>query len=224
MKSEIINHQVDIFVYPPSEFRISETIYNLMSLIQILSSEYSIKTPFKISNCNEVYPDLGMYLKEFLDSCKQVKGFIDINWLTFIRFVIKDPDTINNIRVTFPDEFDSFLGSLLNKAINKRMVLHPIPKALFIQTDLPLETNQGPWGACFEKYPDAIAVETTGKKESLFHEFLHIFGVGEGYDDETKKTLYGCESCWMQYVATKGNGFCKRHQKELIDLLNRPGT
>ena len=65
-----------------------------------------------------------------------------------------------------------------------------------------------------------VALETIGYKESIFHEFLHQFGVSEGYDF-SKATSKGCENCWMQYNTTNGNGLCEKHQMELKRFIQK---
>lgn len=84
---------------------------------------------------------------------------------------------------------------------------------------MTLAAGEGPWGVCSGSYPDAIAVETTGFPNVIYHEALHMFDLKDGYDPVTKATLDGCEACWMQWEPTRGTGLCARHEEELRSCL-----
>ena len=92
---------------------------------------------------------------------------------------------------------------------------------IFFIKGCKLILEQGQWGVCIGTYPSGIAIETTGYKESIYHEFLHLFQVGDGYNVITKKTYYGCKNCWMQWDATKGQGLCKKHRLELSQFIDK---
>lgn len=41
----------------------------------------------------------------------------------------------------------------------------------------------------FDVYPKGISIDTTGKEGSINHEFLHLFGVLDGYEVHWKMYL-----------------------------------
>ena len=80
--------------------------------------------------------------------------------------------------------------------------------------------GQGPYGTNVGVYPTGISVDTTGYREVIIHEFLHLFGISEGYDERSKKNT--CEpDCLMQWNATNGNRLCKKHLNEIKKFIKK---
>jgi hypothetical protein len=78
----------------------------------------------------------------------------------------------------------------------------------------------GPWGCETSMGGWGTAVERRGLRESVFHAFLHLLGVDDGYDPASKKTRPDCtEDCWMQYVPTRGDRLCNKHLQQLTDYV-----
>lgn len=71
-----------------------------------------------------------------------------------------------------------------------------------------------------EAIGENLAIVKNNYLQNAYHEFLHLFGVSEGYDESTTGPLSGCESCWMNYGA-KGTGLCDAHLGELQTYLKK---
>ena len=143
-------------------------------------------------------------------------------WLSCLNWIIKEPNknTLSCIKkILVGSDFEFLRPFLLESQNNSESWRPTIGAQFFALQGLSLKPGQGPWGSSYGEYPFTVAVETTGYRESIFHEFLHQFGVSEGYDVDTKITLKGCENCWMQWEAVKGRELCKRHRNELTIFL-----
>jgi len=160
---------------------------------------------------------------KFLDCCKRTYNHIDINWLSYLNWIINAPNKNTLLTIESLAESDfKFLKPFLLEAQNESESWRSaIGTQFFSLQDMSLKPCQGPWGASQGKYPFTVAVETKGYEESIFHEFLHQFGVSEGYHPDMKTTLKGCENCWMQWEAVRGRELCKRHRNELTEFLDK---
>lgn len=171
------------------------------------------------------FGEYSQLLNDFLCDCKEKRDYIDILWLSAIQKVIPNPEQFGDPSYTLTIGKDhDLLKSHLGKTFGKLSNWKDACKGQFLSLrGLPLKKSQGPWGTITGRYPESTTVETTGHPGSIWHESLHIFGVSDGYDEETKETLPGCEDCWMQYKSTKGRGLCEKHFNELKRFFSEGG-
>jgi hypothetical protein len=212
---------VTVFAYPAASSRLEDTLVELRTVVGVLRHRYEVSATIEVENGKLANPRLSSFLERFLSTCAEVRRYIDPLWLSYLSSVIKCPSEEILFGIESSAGADaSFLRPFLLEAIDSCEILRPAPPALFLSTDgLGLRPGQPPWGGCVLEYPFSVAVETTGRRESICHEFLHQFGVSEGYDELTLLPLPGCESCWMQYDSTLGSGLCSRHLTELRTFL-----
>lgn len=217
----MVNMKINVFSYPENSKRRCSAIKALETLIDILNSKYRIEFYIEVRDGHIAFPQFSRFLVKFLDSCKATYNYIDIEWLSNLNWIINAPnkDTLSIIEKWTGSNFKFLIPFLLEAQDNSENWRSAIGAQFFALNGLNLKPGQGPWGTAHDKYPFSVAIETTGYKESIFHEFLHQFGVSEGYNPVTKATLKGCENCWMQWEATRGNELCERHRAELSNFI-----
>lgn len=213
------------FSFPDDNKLRKLTIRAIKNLLKFLKCRYKLCIPINIEDGHVCYPEFSSFLVRFFDSCKKTYGFVDITWISYLNLIIKQPncDTLKLIKYCIEKADFNFLEHFLYEALNQSGKYQNVIEAQFFSIrNLALKQGQGPWGVCQKTYPSiAVALETTGYEESIYHEFLHMLGVSEGYDELTKNTLKGCENCWMQWNATKGNSLCQRHVDELKQFIKK---
>lgn len=212
---------INIFSYPEYSKRREITIKYIKELIRVLKSKYGIHLCAEVVDGHRKYHSFSQFLIEFFESCKHHGKQIDIYWLGYLIWIIQKPseDLLSYIKSSINSQ-DGFIKSLLVRTLKNSSKWNSVLGSQFIVLeDLKLRENQGAWGANIGEYPLGISIEITGYKESIFHEFLHLLGVKDGYNKITKSTNKDCENCWMQYDATKGKGLCEKHQEELKKFL-----
>ncbi len=184
-----------------------------------MPSEFRIPASFRVSNGEDEHPGLAAVVNSVVQLCIEAEGHFDLNWLHGVLLIARDPAAPSeSLSVLSPDAGRS-LEALAVQAKNNPE-LRPLPGAILLALEgVRLRDNLPPWGGCVSEYPGAVAYEVTGHRESVFHECLHIFGVSEGYDTDSRTTRPGCESCWMQWQATHGSGLCDAHRTELRDFM-----
>jgi len=213
--------KVSIFSYPENRKRRRLTIKVLETLIDIINSKYGIEFCIEVKDGHNAFPEFSCFLMKFFESCKRTYTYLDVKWLSYLNWIINIPDndTLSSIKRLVGQDSE-FLRPFLLEAKEYAEDWRPaIGAQFFALQDLQLKPGQGPWGTSQGEYPFSIAAETTGYKESIFHEFLHQFGVSEGYDRATKAPLKDCENCWMQWEATRGNELCIKHRGELASFI-----
>lgn len=222
MRSETSQIKISVFSYPEAISRLESAISNLRNLINTIQSDYRIDISIDVNNGHQSHPNFSSFLMKFIDSSKESYGWIDIQWLSYLNWIINHPskEIFSTIKSLAGSDYRYLEPFLIEAQTNAKDLRSAIGAQMILLKGLPLKPGQGPWGAAHDKYPLSVAIETTGYKESIFHEFFHQFGVSEGYDSEMKFTLKGCEKCWMQWEAIKGNGLCKRHQEELASFFH----
>lgn len=211
-----------VFSYPENSKRHTSTIKHLNSLIEIVNSEYKINFPVRLINGHLKHHSLSQFFIRFFDFCKKTWNDVDIRWLTYINGIIENPvpDVLLAIRSMLGSNFRLLKPFLLEAQKNSENYRPAVGLQFFSLEGITLK--EGPWGACCgDHYPLRVAAETTGYRESIFHEFLHLFSVTEGYNKNSKNTLRGCKNCWMQWAAVNGRDLCKRHRGELIIFLQK---
>lgn len=192
------------------------TIEILKSLIQHINIEYKINFDCQIKSGQYSHHSYNLLIQDLFNIAKKDYRHIDANWLYALNWFLKNPKGVVdyykelNIDILFP-----FFKTILNQKIK----IHPILTSCFYSIkNLPLIQSQGPWGTNLDTYPKGISIETTGYKELLIHEFLHLFGVSDGYNNSFNTI---CDhKCWMQYQATSGEFLCLKHRNELIRFLS----
>jgi len=217
----VIRLQIDVLEYPENEGVLRRTIECVKQLAAHLSLEERLGHHLDTVGIASARPTWPGYLRETIAFCVQAKGRLDSLWLATIIHVVKYPtaDSLQVARMNVGTEGE-FLAQRFADAAERSASMGEPPKALFVALrDASLSVGPSMWGECRGRYPLTVALETTGQRESVFHECLHQFGVSEGYDLSTKKPLPGCESCWMQYEGTRGNNLCVRHTSELDSFL-----
>lgn len=226
MKNSSPQLKTNVFSYPEHSKKRFFTIKALQKLINILNSKYEINLFIEVEDGHIAYPLFSRFLMKFLHSCKRTYDYLDIKWLSYINWIINAPkrDTLSPIEYLVEQDLKFLKPYLLEAQKNSKNWIKAIGLQFFSLQNLRLKPGQGPWGVSHGEYPFSVAVDTTGYKESIFHEFLHQFGVSEGYDINTKAPLKGCEKCWMQWEAVKGRGLCKKHRNELIGCLKNIKT
>lgn len=210
-----------VFSYPEHSKRHTSTIKHINSLIEIVNSEYKINFPARHINGHLKYHSLSQFFIRFFDFCKKTWNCVDIRWLTYINWIIENPteDVLLTIKSMIGSDFQSLEPFLLEAQKNSESSRQAVGPQFFSLEGISLK--EGPWGACCGNYPLSVAAETTGQRESIFHEFLHLFTVTEGYHKKLKTPLRGCENCWMQWAAVNGRELCGRHRHELIMFLQK---
>jgi hypothetical protein len=216
---------VNVFSYPDNSTRRSEALKYMEELIQIFKTEYAISLDVDIIDGNKIYPSLVQFLTNHFDYYKENNKAINLRGLELFNYIFNKKDIVISELTKKVYEIDDFLELSLIEAKKISAGCDFQKGTLFIILDdstLRLKDHNHLWGINIGKYPDSISLERTGYKESVFHEFLHQFDVGEGYDPNTYATT--CDnSCWMQFDSTMGNSLCDEHQKKLkkfIDNIN----
>ncbi|MBU1680846.1 MAG: hypothetical protein KKD86_18650 [Bacteroidetes bacterium] len=207
---------LSVLRYPHDDNHLNSVIEVLNAFIMDRSrgSKINIKIkPLPTVELDSIIHDL---LQKFLSFSEKHFNCLDIDQLFDLLDIIKNPTdkTLNVIKTTYKSN-----GQLLDFFHTARETASSLKVSqvfLFISLpNLELKSSQGPWGASKGIYPFSVAIDTTGYKEVIFHEFLHQLSVSEGYN-EINYTNTCVSSCWMQYNATLGNSLCEKHSKELI--------
>ncbi|MFA4918974.1 MAG: hypothetical protein WC581_06970 [Thermodesulfovibrionales bacterium] len=212
--------EVLVLAYPPNDDVLRSTIQQICDFANILNTTYKMNIELSINDADEKNAEYTKFVTKFLSTCLNYRSEFDIACLSALNSVIDDPtsDVVNSAEECI-DDLGMRVRPLFQKVLaSKRRFVRP--NSLFVALrGFPLIQSDY-WGVTTESfYPKAISAEIKGYEESVYHEFLHQIGASEGYNVTTKKTLPGCERCWMQFNATKGTGLCERHIKEVKDFL-----
>ncbi len=172
------------------------------------------------------YPENSKRCEKTIGHIRELVKILNEEYNIDLNVEVKDSHKVNTSFSKFTiDFFDSrkknkkyiHTPNLYRKCIERKQITDAI---FFAVEDIDIKDR--PFGQNLGKYPLCVAVETTGKKESIYHEFLHQLGVSEGYDKETKRIKKYCSTnCWMQLNATNGKELCKYHQEELKRFLQK---
>lgn len=195
--------------------------YNTSDNKKVLSEIIALYTlPVVILEGNKKYPEIEEFLKKVLD----LSNYIDSSLIGNIREKITGVRVKKTIKDFFkgahiqeklddlviPKEIDCLIKT---KRENWRKVFN---NPIFIINTKKYFKN-GHWGVTLGRYSYSLVIATKNNKELLYHEFFHILDLSEGYNDNNKTPLLGCENCWMQYDPTEGGELelCEKHKKEL---------
>ncbi len=174
--------QVHAMSYPPDPLRLAGTIETLRGFTDVLRDKYGMDAQsFDILDLESTSPALAGFLTHVIKSCVRDRGCLASGWLCEVLRVLQDP-TADMVRVaTCSVGFEyQFVWPHIERAASQAGLLQPVPGGLFVavQGVRPAEGG-GPWGECIGEYPLSVVIERTGMPESMFHEFLHQFGVSK---------------------------------------------
>ncbi|MFH1011178.1 MAG: hypothetical protein V1784_08090 [bacterium] len=233
MAKIIAKDTVKVFSFPESEERIKIAMESITGLTKKLRSrKYEIDLSISFEKLHEQYPDFSEFLRRFYKKCKKHHIFLDHNGqsaplriLSLFDRVIRAPGAdVKGLLSAYVLGKAHFMQSFVEEARSHSEEWRP---AIGLQVHM-LEDHRflGPEDAhgtaCLFQACEACRTALVAEEypKIIYHEFLHLFGVGEGYDEEYKPKS-GCEKCWMQYEARDGNDLCKTHLKELRDFFER---
>lgn len=210
---------VNVFSYPKGNQRHIKALEYIKELVALLESRYQIYLPMEVTDGKKNHPEFYEFIIGFLTWCNEAQKGIDVYWLYCISCCIDNVNSdITPLMKEMPPNSKQFLLDAQKKSQSWKAAI----KGLFFNIEgLTLNNNEGKWGASMKTFKDTtcISIEISGLKESIFHEFLHLVGVSEGYHLVTLDPLPGCENCWMQWDSTKGEGLCEKHREEIKDFI-----
>jgi hypothetical protein len=235
MAKIVAKDTVKVFSFPESKERIEIAMESITGLTKKLRSrKYEIDLSISFENVHEQYPTFSEFLRRFYETCKEHHIFLDRNGqsaplriLSLFDWVIRVPGAdVRDVLSIDASGKEHFIQPLVEEARSHSEEWRPaIGLQVHMLQDDSLLGDPGPHGcAWIVTTPKEFRTALVRRKysEIIYHEFLHLFGVSEGYGEPTKKgTLPGCEKCWMQYEASDGTGLCQKHQDELRDFLER---
>jgi|ERR1035437_5936377 hypothetical protein len=209
---------LSVLCYPHDDKQLDTVIVLLHWLISYCFKEFNVSINITALPTSELNPTIHNLLQQFLSFSEMHLHYVDIDQVKDLLEIIKCP-TDQMLNVVKPSHTDKALLRFYHTAKETASSLNVEQVFQFISLqNLKLIRDQGPYGASKYTYPFSVAIDTTGYKEVIFHEFLHQLSVSEGYDETTHITT--CAStCWMQYNATRGDSLCEKHSKELTDFI-----
>ncbi|NCQ17187.1 MAG: hypothetical protein COZ80_03385 [Ignavibacteria bacterium CG_4_8_14_3_um_filter_37_9] len=212
---------LSVLRYPHDDEQLKNVIDVLNNFIAFCSKEFKVNIKIKAVSTVELNPTICNLLQKFLSFSEKHFRCADIQEVNELLEIMKNPPAerlyiikqLSKSNETFWEFFHT------TEEIATSLEIKEVFQFISLK-NLKLKNKQGPWGIAVGVYPHSIAIDTTGFKESIFHEFLHQLGVLDGYDYITHTTTC-VSSCWMQYTATFGNSLCEEHSKELINFIKR---
>jgi len=209
---------LSVLCYPHNDNKLDTVINVLNGFIKDYSKKLNIDINIKAFPTAEFNPVVHNLLQQFLSFSEQQFNYVDIEQIIDLFEIIKHPSG-KTLKMVLPSHSNVALLELFRTTKKIALSLSIEEVFQFISLGgLKLKPGQGPWGTCKYEYPFTVAVDTTGYKEVILHEFLHQLGVKDGYDETNHLTTCVC-TCWMQYNATMGNSLCEKHLTELIDFI-----
>ncbi len=217
---------VYVISYPDNQVRLRETIQAVEDLKKALRSQHELDLEsFDFIDLRAIEPQVAQFLDQVVGASLHQKNCLSSRALFLVLWALKEPEFIAAAKASFGCEAQEFWHYIETPSPTE---LVPWPLFVALDNKLHLCANQGAtnsWGECYyDEYPTTVAIERTGQRESIFHEFLHQLGVSEGYDPLSSSKPPCDPACWMQYVSTKGKGLCGRHRAELEQFLVRLGS
>jgi hypothetical protein len=231
MAKIIARDTVKLFSFPESPERIEVARKSITGLTEELGSRYEIDLSISFENLHKRYPTFSAFLGRFYEKCKKHKiilnpegSFCPLHILEILYRLIREPLSYEPAKnrdylSIFARGKEELLQPLIDEA---RIYSAEWRTATGLQLHMLDETFVLPEGAHGVASEDArIALLIKKYPEIIYHEFFHLFGVRDGYNEVTKATVPGCEKCWMQWEPCYGNGLCETHLKELRGFLER---
>lgn len=183
------------------------------------------KVNIGIFNFSEESFPIREYLVEFNSYCKSFGielpelQIAESNKFPLLSAMFESDEYLNHVKVNW----GAIVGKLQYLSYTSKLNFTDIPSLMIflLPNDWPISGNFDLHGGSLLNYKCDFAILGFNKnyKELFFHELFHFFGVSEGYNEETQKTIEGCEFCWMQFDPKKGNSICGMHRTELIDFI-----
>ena len=213
-------YRVAVFSGPDDGAR-DRTIANLRSFVRNLNRHFGIKATIDVYDGHIDHEAFASSIVEVLRRMVEVRGAVNpeaVRWFFYLAWNRQDRDYLQNVSKRSDSEW-SLIGDICEELVSSEVDLAALEAVFLSLRGSTFAPGNAPWGLCYDEYPRGLAMEITGHTQSQYHEFLHLFGVSEGYDEHSCDTLPGCESCWMQYQSTNGSELCARHVAELRDFL-----
>src|SRR6185312_13534582 len=112
-----MSYAVTVFSYPFGSKRLEETIRSTNDLVCSLQSRYDVTLGADIRNGVELMLPLTELVEEFLCSCSRAHGWLDIEWLFCLNWVISQPtdQTISTAIGSMKSDCRDFLRPFLAK-------------------------------------------------------------------------------------------------------------
>lgn len=214
---------VAFYEYPPSCGRAQLAIESVDRLVAHLDKECGVRPNLNLVDGSTSFTEYTSLLHRFLAECESRGRALDILWLHSLLLVARDPEPHQlywaqgflEMKKSTYEPVEPWLKGLLKKPLDERSP----PTHQFISLpDGPQrrEGQGGPWGAEWPPYDGrATAVERTGYENAVYHAFLHLLRVNDGYDQVYQTRAECDEKCWMQYNPNHGTGLCLTHLQEL---------
>lgn len=231
MSSVDPKHTVKVFTYPESREQASIAIESINELSNLLSWKCGIDLSITVENGHDRYSTFSEFLKRLHDTCIEYDISPIATVLMHIDCIIREPSAYGGTPLTYwPPPLGGknaeFLQPFVEESRNRSKQWQPASgiQVHILQCTQLLSEQDGRHGeAEVAKDPkqSRIAILRKTYPEIIYHEFLHLFGVQDGYDRSKPKKppLPGCESCWMQWEAINGKGLCQKHQDALREFL-----
>ena len=207
----------------PSETCFDDISGKLKRFQIYLNEERGITIPFELIDGGQEHWNLFNILNKLYLLCKKEQLPFHINWLYILHRLIVGNMNHNNIKVqgrAFPG-YDDRLEPIFRE-VKAGEITWPSDFVIIVAKGIT-GLSGGPDGVHglttkINGNSNNLVVLIKDYAEIIFHEFLHLFGVSDGYHDEfpDKRTNPGCEQCWMQWEPCKGYKLCDSHSDELI--------
>jgi len=203
-------HKIAVFSFSKKAGLIAEADREINCLSELLDNRYGISLPIEIvnghSNCAEVVDKISAICEMY----EQNHRFADLLHMVYLT--------------CYPAKYTQYQGLTASAKAMLESVKFSCGQAVkdgekvLVFNDFRIKEG-GLWGSNWEE----LSWVNKFCKEVIWHEVLHLFGVGEGYDSKSKKNHTWCErgKCWMQYEATQGKGLCGCHQRQLKQFLEK---
>jgi hypothetical protein len=227
------NHTIKILIYSYPDNKATNSIIDLLeTFVGDLRSNYDLPLQASITDGFKENSKLAEFYYSYLSYCHSSIGKIDTYGLWLLRNIIlgggqeeSQTNEYNKYMAETYGDYPSELRELADQALKNSFGWKEYISPSFINAPGRALTNPVNAGETSGMgLISAVSLETSERKELIFHEFLHIFFVSDGYDEDTLITIPGCEKCWMQYDphGQNANSLCEKHKSELIGFLSNP--
>jgi hypothetical protein len=219
------------YEYPRGSGRTGEAITWVRDLLDSINQKWHVRVDADLLDGAYSFPEYSALLLDFLGECESLGRALNISWIHCLTLMAHTPGDgtkkwIEGLAEVWSGKEASFevdpLEPWLNRLAVESQSWDKPPLRQFISIpDKPsrIQRQGGPWGGEILGEEWATAVERSGSRLSVYHAFLHLLGLDDGYDKRSLRTHPGCEDCWMQYDPTKGTGLCPNHLQQLRAFL-----
>jgi len=194
MAKIVARDTVKLFSFPESPERIEIARESITGLTKELRSRYEIDLSISFEKLHEQYPTFSEFLGRFYKTCKKHHIFLDCNGqsaplriLGFFDWVIRVPGAdVKDPLSTYVLGKAHFMQPFVEEARSHSEEWRPAirPQVHMLEDHRFLGPEDAHGTAClFKACEDCrIALVAEEYPKIIYHEFLHLFGVGEGYD------------------------------------------